>query len=162
GLPVQFIINQMQDFKSGDRKDPARMNGIAAATTPEEWEMAAKWFNSLKPVSWYKVTEADMVPKTIVTGARMRIPDPSGGMEPIGNRIIVVPQDTPRVLARDPRVGFTAYVPMGSLAKGKALVETGGNGKTIACSICHGADVKGVGDIPRLAGVHPTYLARQL
>jgi len=162
GLPVQYMLNQMMDFKSGDRKDYARMNGIAAATTPEEWEAAAKWFNSLKPLPWYKVVETDTVPKTLVTGARMRIPSPDGGTEPIGNRIIVVPQDTPRVLARDPRVGFTANVPKGSLEKGKALVETGGNGKTIACSICHGAGVKGVGDIPRLAGVHPTYLARQL
>ena len=51
---------------------------------------------------------------------------------------------------------------MCSLAKGETLATTGANGKTIACSICHGAGLKGVGDIPRLAGVHPTYLARQL
>ena len=92
----------------------------------------------------------------------MRIPRPDGGTEPIGMRIIVVPQDTPRVLARDPRVGFIANVPPGSVAKGEALVNTGGNGKTIACSICHGQGLKGLGDVPRLAGIHPTYLARQL
>jgi cytochrome c553 len=163
GLPVNYILTQMNDFKSGARKDPARMNGIAAATTPDEWQQAAQWFSALKPLPWYKVIEADTVPKTYVANpGRMRLPSPDGGTEPIGMRIIVVPQDTARVLARDPRIGFIAYVPPGSVAKGEALVNTGGNGKTIACNICHGMGLKGLGDVPRLAGVHPTYLARQL
>jgi cytochrome c553 len=162
GLPVNYIVNQMNDFKSGVRKDYARMNGIAAATTPEEWQQAAQWFSSLKPLPWYKVVETETVPKTYLTGGRMRVPSPDGGTEPIGNRIIVVPQDPARVLARDPRIGFIANVPPGSVAKGEALVSTGGNGKTIACSICHGQGLKGLGDVPRLAGVHPTYLVRQL
>ena len=63
---------------------------------------------------------------------------------------------------RDPRSGFVAYVPPGSLARGRALAETGGNGKTIACATCHGEGLKGLGNVPRLAGVHPIYLARQL
>jgi len=163
GLPVEYMVRQMADFKSGTRKDYARMNGIANATTEAEWREAAQWFSSLKPIPWYKVVEADTVPKTwLANPGRMRLPEPDGSTEPIGNRIIVVPQDVDRVMARDPRIGFTAYVPPGSLAKGEALVTTGGNGKTIACSICHGAGQKGVGDIPRLAGSHPTYLARQL
>lgn len=163
GLPVNYIVNQMNDFKSGIRKDPARMNGIAAAITDEEVKQAAQWFSALKPLPWYKVVEADTVPKTYVANpGRMRLPSPGGGTEPIGMRIIVVPQDVPRVLARDPRIGFIAYAPTGSVAKGEALVTTGGNGKTIACSICHGTGLKGLGDVPRLAGVHPTYLARQL
>ena len=53
-------------------------------------------------------------------------------------------------------------MPPGSLAKGKALAETGGGGKTVACNICHGDGMKGLANIPRLAGVHPIYLARQL
>jgi cytochrome c553 len=163
GLSAQYMVNQMNDFKSGVRKDYARMNGIAAATTPEEWQQAAQWFSQLKPIPWYKVVETDTVPKTYLTApGRMRLPLPDGGTEPIGTRIIVVPQDVPRVLARDPRVGFIANVPPGSIAKGDALVNTGGNGKTIACSICHGQGLKGLGDVPRLAGVHPTYLVRQL
>lgn len=162
GLPVAYIVNQMTDFKSGVRKDYARMNGIAGATTAEEWQAAAQWFSSLKPLPWYKVVETATVPKTYLTGGRMRIPSADGGTEPIGNRIIVVPQDNARVLARDPRIGFIANVPPGSVAKGEALATTGANGKTFACAICHGAGLKGVGDIPRLAGAHPTYLARQL
>jgi cytochrome c553 len=58
--------------------------------------------------------------------------------------------------------GFTAHVPKGSVAKGKALVESGGSGRTIACSICHGDALKGLGNVPRIAGLHPIYIARQL
>jgi len=162
GLPVQYMVNQMNDFKSGDRKDYARMNGIAAATTPEEWSQAAQWFSSLKPIPWYKVVESTTVPKTYLTGGRMRLPHPDGGTEPIGDRIIVVPQDVERAMARDPKIGFVAHVPPGSVAKGEALATTGGNGKTIACAICHGTGLKGLGEVPRLAGAHPTYVARQL
>jgi cytochrome c553 len=162
GLPVQYMVNQMNDFKSGVRKDYARMNGIAGATTPEEWRQAAEWFSAIKPIPWYRVVESTTVPKTYLTGGRMRLPHPDGGTEPLGNRIIVLPQDVERVMARDPRVGFVAHVPPGSVAKGEALATTGGNGKTIACSICHGAGLKGLGEVPRLAGSHPTYVARQL
>jgi len=162
GLPVQYMVNQMNDFKSGARKDYARMNGIAQATTEEEWRQAAEWFSALTPIPWYRVEETDTVPKTRVEGGRGRLPAVGGGTEPIGNRIIVLPQDVARAEARDPRIGFVAYVPPGSVAKGQALATTGGNGKTIACSICHGPDLKGVGEIPRLAGGHPNYVARQL
>jgi len=63
---------------------------------------------------------------------------------------------------RDPHAGFIAYVPPGSLARGEALVKNGGNGKTIACTICHGDTLLGLGNVPRLAGLHPIYIARQL
>ena len=45
---------------------------------------------------------------------------------------------------------------------GAELVKTGGSGKTIACGICHGDSLEGIGDVPRLAGLHPTYVFRQL
>ena len=92
----------------------------------------------------------------------MRFLQPAGGTEPIGNRIITVPEDQGRARSRDPHSGFIAYVPLGSIARGKALVETGGSGRTIACAICHGDSLKGLGNVPRLAGLHPIYIARQL
>jgi cytochrome c553 len=161
GLSADFILRQMADFKSGDRKDNARMNGIAQATTEDEWKQAAQYFASLPQVPWTKVVEAATVPKTFLNGGRMRLPHPDGSTEPIGNRIIVVPQDADRVTARDPKTGFIAYVPPDSLAKGEALATAGG-GKTIPCFICHGQGLKGAGDVPRIAGGHPTYIARQL
>jgi cytochrome c553 len=138
------------------------MNAIAKDVSDEESKQAAEWFAALKPAKWTTVTEAAMVPKTIVGQGRMRFLQPGGGTEPIGNRIITVPQDQARARNRDPHSGFIAYVPPGSIAKGKALVETGGSGKTIACTICHGDTLQGLGNVPRLAGLHPIYLARQL
>ena len=41
-------------------------------------------------------------------------------------------------------------------------METGGSGKSVACAICHGDTMKGLGNVPRLAGLHPIYIARQL
>jgi cytochrome c553 len=52
-------------------------------------------------------------------------------------------------------------VPVGSVKKGEALV-TNGAGKTTQCGVCHGADLKGLGPVPGLAGRSPSYLVRQL
>ena len=92
----------------------------------------------------------------------MRFVSPDGGTEPIGNRIITLPEDQSRATKRDPHSGFIAYVPVGSLAKGEALVKNGGAGKTIACATCHGDALLGLGNVPRIAGLHPIYIARQL
>src|SRR2546428_7521622 len=124
GFTADYIVRQMADFKSGVRKDAARMNGIAKAVSDEESRQAAEWFASLKPGAWTKVIEAETVPKTIVGQGRMRFVQPSGGTEPIGNRIITVPQDEGRARGRDPRSGFIAYVPAGRLLKGQALAES--------------------------------------
>jgi cytochrome c553 len=152
----------MQDFKSGARKDYARMNGIAKEMTDEEIRQAAEYFAALPRRRFVKVVESATVPKTFVGQGRMRFLDPKGGTEPIGNRIITLPEDQERARWRDPKSGFLAHVPPGSVGKGKALVENGGGGKTVACNICHGEGQKGLGNVPRIAGVHPIYLARQL
>jgi cytochrome c553 len=162
GFTAEYIVQQMADFKSGARKDAARMNAIAQEVSDEESRQAAEWFSTLKPRAFSRVIEAASVPKTFVGQGRMRFVQPGRGTEPIGNRIITIPEDQPRARLRDPHSGFIAYVPVGSIARGKALVETGGAGKTIACSICHGDALKGLGNVPRLAGLHPIYLARQL
>ena len=161
GLSADFLVQQMADFKSGDRIDPARMNTISQATSDEDAKQAADYFASLKPTVWVKVTEADTVPKSWVNAARMRLPLPNGGTEPLGSRIIELPQDPALATARDPKSGFIAYVPPGSIAKGEMLATTGG-GKTISCTVCHGDGLKGFGNIPELAGQHPIYIARQL
>jgi cytochrome c553 len=163
GLNAAYIEDQMADFKSGDRKDNAmRMNSIAEAISAADVKAAADYFSALKPVSNVKVVEADMVPVSYLGPGRMRFAVNGGGMEPIGNRIIEVPTDVAAARTRDPHTQFTAYVPTGSVAKGKALAETGGDGKTLSCSICHGMGLTGVDNIPRLAGMHPIGLARQL
>ncbi len=161
GLPADYIIEQMGDFKSGDRKDPIRMNGIAQNTTDADVKAAAAYFASLKIIPSVKVTEANMVPVTYLGPGRMRFAAAGSAMEPIGSRIIEVPVNLLAARSRDPHTQFIAYVPVGSVAKGQALAMTGG-GKTISCTTCHGDGLTGVGSIPRLAGMHPVVLARQL
>jgi cytochrome c553 len=162
GLPASYLMRQLADFKSGARKDISRMNGIAQAMSDEEMRQSSEWFAARKPVGWNKTIEAATVPKTYIGPGRMRFAHPDGGTEPIGNRIITLPEDAARARSRDPNSGFIAYVPVGSIKRGEALVRTGGGGKTIACAICHGDDMKGLADVPRLAGTHPIYIARQL
>jgi cytochrome c553 len=162
GSTAEYIIRQMTDFKSGKRTDAARMNGIAKELSDQEIRQASEWFATLKPKTWNKVVEAGTVPKTFVGQGRMRFVQPGGGMEPIGNRVITLPEDQSRATKRDPHSGFIAYVPPGSIKKGEALVKTGGSGKTIACGICHGDSLQGLGNVPRIAGLHSIYIARQL
>jgi cytochrome c553 len=163
GLTEAYFIQAMAEYKSGVRKDPIRMTLIAQLTSEQDVREAAAYFARLKPNAqpYSRTVERDVVPKTYLGQGRMRHIDPDGGGEPIGNRIITVPEDTVKVRARDPRAGFIAYAPVGSIARGRALAA-GGAGKTIDCTICHGEGLKGLGDVPRLAGIHPIYLVRQL
>jgi cytochrome c553 len=162
GFTTEYVRRQMVDFKSGARKEPNRMNTIASALSDDEIRQASEWFAKLKPYAWTKVVEATMVPKTFVGQGRMRFAQPGGGMEALGNRIITLPQDQSRVTKRDPHSGFIAYVPQGSIKKGEAFVKTGGSGKSVACAICHGDSLQGLGNVPRIAGLHPIYIVRQL
>jgi cytochrome c553 len=163
GVKAHYIEQQMADFKSGVRKDlGGRMNTIANALTDQEIRDAAGWFASLQPKRWTMVKEAAQVPKTVVANGRMRFVAAGGGMEPIGRRIITVPESAERARSRDPHSGFIAYVPPGSIARGRTLVENGGNGRTVACKTCHGDGLRGLGNVPRIAGLHPIYIARQL
>jgi cytochrome c553 len=162
GLPVDYFIRQMVDYKNGDRKGSGTMIRIGKAITDDEMRSAAEYYASVQPRPWIRVVETDTVPKTYVARGNKRLLHPEGGTESIGNRIIEVPEDEEIVLNRDPRSGFVAYVPMGSIEKGKELAITGGGGKTINCAICHGQTLQGLGDVPAIAGRHPNYIVRQL
>jgi cytochrome c553 len=162
GLDEEYIKRQVDNFRKGDRPgaEPRRvpqnlMVALSKNVTQEEVAAAAKYFASLKPKSFVKVVESDMAPKTIVTGGMLAMA-PEGGMEPIGERIIEVPEDLERAENRDSRTPFIAYVPKGSIAKGEGMVAGRG------CAMCHGAGLTGIGDTPRLAGRSPSYLVRQL
>lgn len=166
GLPAAYIVQQMADFKNGDRKSseprmgpPNAMIQDAKAARDEEIKAAAAYFSSFPFKKWIRVVESKEVPKTRIAGS-MHVP--TEGTEALGQRIIEVPENLERTELRDGASGFVAYVPVGSIAKGESLVKTGGNGKTIACGTCHGADLKGLGPVPPLAGRSPSYAVRQL
>lgn len=173
GLPVDYFIAQMKAFRSGERKsadvrkpNTPMMISYAAGMTDEEIRAAAEYYGSMPWTQWIRVVETDRVPQTTLS-AGMFLQVPGGADEPLGNRIIEVPEDADAVeVQRDPRIGFIAYVPYGSVKRGELLVTTGG-GKTAACSTCHGPDLRGmtlpeVGALPGLAGRSPSYLVRQL
>ena len=165
GLPTSYFIQQLIDFKNGTRVSseprmgpPAAMVRIAKAMNTEEMQAAADYFAAIPYRKWVRVVEAATVPKVRVAGGMWT---PTEGNEPIGNRIVEVPEYPERTAVRDPTASFVAYVPPGALAKGEALVKTGG-GKTTACGACHGADLRGLGPVPPIAGRTTSYLMRQL
>jgi cytochrome c553 len=163
GTTASYLARQLADFKSGDRggAGAGAMTRFAKELTADEVRDSTAYFAGLKLARWTRVVETDTVPKTYFKGTR-RLQLPDGGTEPIGNRIIEVPEDMERVELRDPHASFVSYVPIGSLAKGEALVTTGGGGKTIPCAICHGVGLKGLGDVPNIAGRSPGNIARQI
>jgi cytochrome c553 len=178
GLPVAYFLRQLEDFKNGNRvsSDPRKPNTptmhlLAQAMTPEEMKAAAEYFGSMPWTPWTRVVETDLVPKTRISG-NLFLPLSKEKTEPIAGRIIEVPEDEEQTENfRNPRVGFIAYVPPGSIKKGEALVTTGGAtvvdgkivpGKTLACTTFHGPDLKGLAEIPGIAGRSPSYMIRQM
>ena len=167
GLPAAYIEEQMYEFKNGNRKSgaptrSAAMIRFAQAMTDEEIKQSAAWFAAQKPIPFSRVIEADDVTKSYVGEGAMRFDTAGEEKEPVGRRIVELPDNETGARTRDPRSGFVAYVPRGTLQAGQQLATTGGNGKTIQCSICHGADLKGLGNVPGLAGRSPIYVYRQL
>jgi len=165
GLPAEYIVRQMADFREGRRKSSEPRQGpvsymvsLASKTNDAEVHAAAEYFSALKPKEWIRVVETKTVPKTRVAGWMLI---PTTGREPIGERIIETAANLEQTELRNDTSGFIAYVPVGSIAKGKALVTTGG-GKTVPCSICHGSDLRGINDVPSIAGRSPSYIVRQL
>lgn len=168
GLPVSYFIQQMQDFKNGLRHsaDPRKRNtGLMVAyaknMTDAEVQAAAEYFGAMAWTPWIRVVETVTVPKTRLS-VGMYLPVEGSGTEPIGDRIIETPENPVSTEElRNPRSGFIAYVPVGSVKKGEALVTAGG-GKTTPCAVCHGADLKGMGPVPGIAGRSPSYTVREL
>ena len=162
GLPKEYIIQQMADFKSGARKSSESRLGpinlminIAKAATDEEVKAAAEYFSSFKLKPWIRVVETATVPKTRIAGG-MYMALEGNEKEPIGNRIIEVPENLEQTELRDSGSGFIAYAPMGSIKKGEALATKG------QCALCHGADLRGLGPVPGIAGRSPDQMGRQL
>lgn len=167
GLPVSYFIQQMMDFRNDNRKsaEPRKANtnamiAIAKGMTEEEIKASAEYFGAMKWSPWIKVVETNTVPKTRIAGGMYLIEGTE--KEPLGQRIIETPEDTEGTeILRNPRSGFFAYVPVGSIKKGEALV-TKSSAKTTQCGLCHGADLKGLGPVPGIAGRSPSYLVRQM
>ena len=168
GLPTAYIVQQLADYKAGARSTavPKRaphtlMIAGAKALSDDEVLAAAVYFSALKPRKTIRVVESDTAPKTFVAGWFLAGNEPTE-TEPIGQRIIEIPDQLDQFESRDSRATFTAYVAPGSLARGKTLVTGQDLAKAPACATCHGADLRGLEAVPSIAGRSPTYVFRQL
>jgi cytochrome c553 len=165
GLPYSYILNVLQEFKNDQRRshDPRKANtnnmiGYAKTLTDSEMQAAAAYFSSMKWTPWVKVVESDSVPKTRISGG-MFIPleGPQAGTEPIRGRIIEVPVNAEATeTLRNPRSGFIAYAPRGSIRRGANIAARA------QCVLCHGPNLEGLGPVPGIAGRSPSYLVRQM
>jgi cytochrome c553 len=169
GLSATYILQQLEAFENGTRRsaDPRKANTnvmamIAARLTDDEKQQVAEYYSSMDYRPMVRVIETVEVPQVRSTNNGLMLPVPDMPPTPLGQRIIEVPEDPEKTeMMRDPRGGFIAYVPVGSLAKGERLVNTG-DSKTIQCGICHGLDHMGLGVVPGIAGRTASYTMRQL
>ena len=168
GLPHLYIVQQLRDFQQGLRRsaDPRKANtgemeNLAKALTNEEIEDVATYYSSIKVPKYIRVVETETIPAMRIQG-EIYFPLGDGRTEPIGVRIIETPEDVVETQLRNPRSGFIAYAPVGSVTRGETLATTGGDGRTVACAVCHGPGLQGLGPVPNLAGRSPSYLARQM
>jgi cytochrome c553 len=164
GMSVNYIIEQVHAFRDGERVDvrTGRMILAAKAATEKELKEAAEYYAAIGPdrQQWITTIVSDVVPKGVEPfgGGGMRYHIAEGGTEPLPQgRIIEMAGDDDLVKARDQiDGGFVQYVRADDLALGEKVATEG------ACGTCHGADYKGKGDVPRLAGQHALYMIRQL
>ena len=92
GLPKEYFIQQMYDFKNGLREsaEPRKpntplMTGFAVAMTDDEIRAAAEYFSAMRWTPWIEVVETDTVPKTrIAGGMHLKLEGAEAGTEPLG------------------------------------------------------------------------------
>ena len=187
GLPEIYIKEQLHDLRSGARKPTGpeqylpswTMLKIAKAMTDEEIDASAKYFAQQKLRRRVYVIESLRIPRA---ERAAWIYEEVGGTEDLEERLLEVTNELARHERRDDRLEYMAYVPPGSINRGKRLVTTGkaftvqeltsrdpkaqapvaDTVKTQVCSTCHGPKLMGTDKIPPIAGRSPTYLLRQL
>ena len=187
GLPESYIKEQLHDLRSGARKPAGpevylptwTMLKIAKAMTEEEIDESAKYFSQQKLKRRVYVIEGLRIPRA---ERAAWIYEEVGGTEDLEGRLLEVTNELARHERRDDRLEYMAYVPPGSINRGKRLATTGkGVGgptefdkakrteipvaredRTQVCATCHGPKLTGTDKIPPIAGRQPTYLLRQL
>lgn len=169
GLPMDYIIRQVMAIRARTRQSAGPtpflpmdlMRGVADSVTAIELRIAARYFSQLKPKKKSRVVESEMIP-TPMPALGVYLASTDGSREKLGQRIIEVPEDAERHELHDPRVGYIAYVPPGSITRGRTLATKGIGSTTPACATCHGTELRGMGLAPPIAGRSPSSLFRQL
>ncbi len=169
GLPAPYIIEQVKDMRTRARHSAASwpfapgvaMQQIADSVTDAELEVVAQYFSHVRARRASRVVESDSVPKTMpLNGLSTLLPGTE--REALNGRLIEVPLELRRHELHDPMAAYVAYVPRGSLVRGRKLAEGDAKLGVKGCESCHGPSLRGVGLVPPLAGRSPSYLLRQL
>jgi cytochrome c553 len=166
-LPEAYLKQQLLDYRSGARKPtgpeaykPGRaMLKVAQAMTDKEIDASASYFSQQKLGRRVWIIESLRIPRAEPAAW---IYEEVGGTEDLEDRLLEVAPDIGRHERRDDRMEYTAYVPPGSLRLGKQLATATDKSKTQNCATCHGTNLKGLNNVPPIAGRSPTYLLRQL
>lgn len=165
GLSESYMLAQIAAMRTRARRSGAPVRYLPTevmisnldSTTTAEIAAAVAYFAKQRPRQRIRVREATSIPRVLPATGIHRI-DPAGGTESLDGRIVEMPDDPERHEARDAHATYTSYVPVGSLARGRALAERG----SLACTTCHGGDLRGSAIAPAIAGRPPSYLLRQL
>lgn len=165
GLPIKYFIRQIIAFKEGDRVNIRAPNMIELShdMTAQEMRDAANYYARQRISQWkpVRVVETARAPANSIAPSGKRMFHKGGETFAMTPDIIYEVAENEQVEMRNPRVGFAAYVPPGSIAKGR-IVALGNKGAFRSCASCHGATLRGREDVPRIAGRSPSYLVRQL
>ncbi|HUA89504.1 MAG TPA: c-type cytochrome, partial [Steroidobacteraceae bacterium] len=168
GLPREYLLQQLADFKSGERRvawpgpnaPSDSMIALAGHLEAADAAQAAGYFARLKLRQRSHVIEGATLPAVKVSGWTY-VPTGSGPSERLGERLIEVAPDAQRDARRDDELVYDAYVPAGSLARGRDIAAGKAPG-TVPCATCHGADLRGAAVFPPIAGRSASYVLRQL
>ncbi|HEY2464380.1 MAG TPA: c-type cytochrome [Steroidobacteraceae bacterium] len=169
GLPAAYITAQVRSIHTQERR-PAKpewppsalMKDAIADLSANDIAEAAEYFSHQKTKSYVKVIEREFVPQHEVS-CGVFVPA-EGPLTRLRQAILEMPTDVERFERRDPHTPYIAYVPKGSVERGRTLASTGDNGRTQPCASCHGADLRSGPELegPPLAGRFASYLFRQL
>jgi cytochrome c553 len=169
GLPSKYIVQQMMDIASGARRSasskPSRpmelMKQMAESSTVAEMKQAAAYFSRQRLRYRPRVMESATVPKTHPSSG-LYVRDPGTDVDSLGDRIVEFASDPERHEIRDAAAEYVAYVPVGSIARGRVIATKATKANPKPCVSCHGESLHGVKLVPPIAGRSPTYLMRQL
>ena len=156
GLNADYVIAQFAAFRSGQRKAAqpgyipnSSMTRVAGQVSETEVAELANYYSKLRYRSLIRVREAAMVPKVQAVGlVWQRVPGPP---EAIAGRIVELMDDPEDSIRHNPRGRSTAYVPPGSISRGRRIAAE------LGCMACHMQMLGGWGP-----GRSPSYIVRQL
>jgi cytochrome c553 len=167
GLSAAYISRQLEEMRSEHRKAVgpdaylpiSNMAKIAARLSDDEIKAAAEYFSKQSLGERVRLVEAERIP-CVQRAYWIYVEKASTCKEDLGVRLFEVAPDVARHELRDETMPYVAYVPRGSIERGRHLSLDAA--PTQACATCHGNTLRGTDIAPPIAGRSPTYLLRQM